>query len=276
MEKSTMLTRSHGLLALAAALAFLGCIETPALLPPTTPAAAAPALSAQPTAAPATAAPAAAAAPAAPSMTYAEALKDAAEARPEEISRNLVAIVPGEPKLVWSEEGQKKRVLTVTWTSYAGYDNQVGKAVPLGREVWVTPAPLVAEFCKGRGGDAEALKARLEQLLGLPLKSGKDRFVELWAEPKDLFRPCADPEITDHECEVEPRAVTTFQTVSPEHLKWFEDLKAQSYGEKGYPWTRLGYTYDWAGPKVGLSELVIKKGAEATVKKVASIEEYCR
>jgi hypothetical protein len=41
----------------------------------------------------------------------------------------------------------------------------------------------------------------------------------------------------------------------------------------GYPWTRLGYSYDWGNPKnpVGLSEFVLridpnKNGGEITVK----------
>jgi len=222
------------------------------------------------------AAPAEPATPAPPPMTFADAVKDAAEAFPFEVSTGLVPILPTTPKLVWSDQAQKKRVLMVTWTSYKGYDEQAGKSVPLGRETWVTPAPFVAEICKGKGGDAAALSLRLEQLLGLPANSGKDRFVELWTEPKDLFRPCPDPEITDRECETDFPQPSSLVTVSPAHVKWFEDLKAKSYGENGYPWTRLGYTYDWAGPKVGVSELVIKKGAEVTVQRVTSTVDYCQ
>jgi hypothetical protein len=213
---------------------------------------------------------------AAASMTFADAVKDAATASAEEISTALVPILPSTPGLVWSDKGQKKRVLMVTWTSYKGYDDQAGKSQSLGRETWVTPAPFVANFCKGKGGDAAALTARLEQLLGLPEKNGKDRFVELWTEPKDLFRPCPDPEITDRECELDFPQPSSMVTVSAAHVKWFEDLKAKSYGEGGYPWTRLGYTFDWAGPEVGLSEYVIRKGAEITVERVVGTAEYCK
>lgn len=215
---------------------------------------------------------AAAAAP----MTFADAVKDAATAGPEEVSTALVPILPSTPGLVWSEKGQKKRVLMVTWTSYKGYDDQVGKSQVLARETWVTPAPFVARFCKGKGADAAALTARLEQLLGLPANNGKDRFVELWVEPKDLFRPCPDPEITDRECELDFPQPSSMVTVSAAHVKWFDDLKSKSYGENGYPWTRLGYTYDWAGPKVGMSEYVIKKGAEIAVERALGTADYCK
>ena len=45
---------------------------------------------------------------------------------------------------------------------------------------------------------------------------------------------------------------------------WFENNTASSYSTGAYPWTRLGYTYDWAdnGTAYGLSEVIIFKGAK--------------
>ncbi len=45
----------------------------------------------------------------------------------------------------------------------------------------------------------------------------------------------------------------------------------------GYPWTRLGYTYDWGNPgsEVGLSEFVIQGGATVQVAQVYSTQAYC-
>jgi hypothetical protein len=109
-------------------------------------------------------------------MTFADAVKDAEEAGPDEVSTGLIAILPSTPGLLWSDADQKRRVLMVTWTSFKGYDDQKGKTLPLGRETWVTAAPFVADFCKGKGANPGALSARLEQLLGLPANNGKDRF----------------------------------------------------------------------------------------------------
>lgn len=51
-----------------------------------------------------------------------------------------------------------------------------------------------------------------------------------------------------------------------------------SHGEKGYPWTRLGYTYDWGAPgaEVGEDELVLRPGAEVEVVTAPTTEEYCK
>ena len=40
-----------------------------------------------------------------------------------------------------------------------------------------------------------------------------------------------------------------------------------SYFDGKYPWTRLGYTYDWAdnGEEYGLSEFVVRKNSEVKV-----------
>ena len=58
-----------------------------------------------------------------------------------------------------------------------------------------------------------------------------------------------------------------------------EDLRAASYGEDGYPWTQLGYTYDWAPgaeSEVGESEFVVRAGSEVIVESVTSQADYCK
>ncbi|MEZ4436423.1 MAG: hypothetical protein R3F65_28825 [bacterium] len=65
--------------------------------------------------------------------------------------------------------------------------------------------------------------------------------------------------------------------MSDEHRMWVEALTEESYGE-GYPWTRLGYTYDWdpaAGSVVGLSEFVIRPGSVVGVESVTGTGAYC-
>lgn len=45
----------------------------------------------------------------------------------------------------------------------------------------------------------------------------------------------------------------------------------------GYPWTRLGYTYNWhpGSPRYGASEYVIDPGTRVTVTSVFTIADYC-
>ncbi|HEX2922407.1 MAG TPA: hypothetical protein VHS28_00070, partial [Chloroflexota bacterium] len=151
-----------------------------------------------------------------------------------------------------------------------GLDGMEGQTATAGVDTWVTVAPQVKEFCsRGRYPDPTL---RLEQLLGLPSDNGKKWFVELWVSPSDLFRPSPDPKITDQTAGLEFPAA-----VSQQHVEWIEGLKAQSYGENGYPWTRLGYTYDWGNTtnREGLSEFVIRKGAPIEVNSVTTTLDYC-
>jgi hypothetical protein len=87
-----------------------------------------------------------------------------------------------------------------------------------------------------------------------------------------MFRPSPDPEITDTVASLE------FPTGAPDtHVQWFNARLASSYGTDGYPWTRLGYTYDWApcGSEVGLSEFVVGKGTTVGVASVSTTDDYC-
>jgi len=215
------------------------------------------------------------------------AVDDAEVAEAGEICRNLTAIVPEEEPLIWEGTPGESRVLVVTWTSYTGYDDQVGKSIAVAdlmkfvettRDTWVTAAPQVQDFCKRLHLDDERMTLRVEQLLGLPPHNGKTRFVEFWVDPQDLFRPSPDPAITDHEAELDFPQSNLYVTVSPDHVTWYENTLATSYGDGGYPWTRLGYTYDWGNPlsEVGLSEFVIRTGATVTVKSVTLNSDYWR
>lgn len=204
---------------------------------------------------------------------YVQAIEDARTAEEGEVHAELVAIVEPNAKLRWTGEAGSRRVLMVSWTSWDGYTSHEGGPMNLTQEVWVTAVPEVSEFCTGLDLSPVDLTLRLEQLLGLPPDDGKTSFVELWVDPRDLFRPSPDPEITDRVAEL-----NFPDDIDEEHRAWFDRLKEGSYGEDGYPWTRLGYTYDWGDPEseVGPSEFLVRKGAEVTVHVVVPTDEYCR
>lgn len=210
-------------------------------------------------------------------QAYLNAVKDAAIAEMGEISKNLTPVVEANSTLVWKGEPGSKQVLVLTWTSWDGYDNQVGQSIVTTRETWVTAAPELKNFCATYSAAQPDMTLRLEQLLGLPPANGKTRFVEMWVAPQDLFRPSPDPEVTDQEAGLNfPQS--KFLSLSEEYMTWFNNLSSQSYGENGYPWTRLGYTYDWGNPssEVGLSEFVINTGASIEIAGVTNTEAYCQ
>lgn len=201
---------------------------------------------------------------------YHNAVKDAEKAEPSEISKNLVAIVPSNNNLVWNKKGE---LLVVTWTNYPGYDGKIGKSIVLPKDVWITTVPEVKNFCQKIKGNKIL---QLEQILGLSPNTGKTKFVEMWVKPGDLFRPSADPEISDGEAETDFRISNRFVKVSDDYIQWFNKLKMESYGANGYPWTRLGYTYDWRNDRhnVGLSEFVIIEGATVKIHSISTTLQY--
>lgn len=206
-----------------------------------------------------------------PAELFRAAVEDAAVAEPDEVVTDLIAIRADNPDLEFDPDG---RVLMVTWTSWSGYDGMEGESMPLAVEVWLTPSPSMQEFCRATGLHGNQLTERLEQLMGLPPNNGKDRIVAMWVPLDGMFRPSPDPEIDDSTASLEFPA-----GVSDEHRMWIEDLEAISYGPDGYPWTRLGYTYDWSpdsSSNVGLSEFVARAGTEIVIESVQIQDEYCK
>ena len=210
---------------------------------------------------------------------YQAAIADAKIAEQTEISTQLTAIHPDTPSLEWKTLANgHKAVKMLTWTGYQGYREQVGKTYSSSRETWLTAAPDVQQICRTWGFNAATLERRLEQLMGLPPHNKKTHFVIMWVEPKNVFRPCPDAEIADISC------THTFENssrhpISAPHREWIKQLSTQSYDpEKGYPWTRLGYTYDWGNPasEMGVSEFVLESNAEVEIEAMISSAEYCQ
>jgi hypothetical protein len=203
--------------------------------------------------------------------TYADGVRDSAFPTSADVSSELWPIRPDNPRLIWNADGSAVRM--AVWTTWTGY--QPGD-LTLSREVWVTPAPQLKELCAGVPTDQ--LVSRVNQILGLPPSSDADAgrfFVEFWARPGDLFRPCPDAEIDDDRCELAfPESAT------PEHRAWIANQYAERHGfwqAVKYTWTGLGYTYDWCNPAttVGASELVVRAGSTVTVTGVFPRDAYC-
>lgn len=203
---------------------------------------------------------------------YLGAISDAKLADLSEVSNNLLSISLENQKLIWLDNQGDKQFLGVTWASGNHFDDKEGSSVTLTRDVWITAVPEVQEFCNRLKLDSPSLNLRLEQHIGLPPNGKPRKFVEMWVKPQDVFRPCSDGEIDDTRCELEfPQAVEA------QHQQWINELKASSYEQNGFPWTRLGYTYDWGNPEteIGASEFVVRKGASITIKSVKQTGEYC-
>jgi hypothetical protein len=207
---------------------------------------------------------------------YFDAICDAKIAESEEICRQLTAIVEHNKDLIWKGIRGNRKVLVVYWTDWEGYAAEVRKTITAERDIWVTVVPELRKFIRKHSGKFENLSLRLEQLLGLPPNCEKIIFVEVWVDPDDLFRPSPDPEISDREAELDFPCSENYVRVNEAYKEWFNCKKRDSYKSNGYPWTRLGSTYDWGNPdcEVGLSEFVIKKDSKAEVHSVIPTHRY--
>src|ERR1035437_10783139 len=224
---------------------------------------------------------------------YADAVADARTALPSEIWRHLTPINDQNPALVWENGVVGSRLLVVTWLGDAGkyYQCSVvggcsgnvaciegGECPTYKYDSWVTVVPDIKNFF----ANSPPEPLRIAQLLGLPpaaatpgAASEYKYMLELWVAPKDLFRPCPDTELSDTVCELD-FPLDAFHTADLGNLvratagpdygvfmsypNWFANQTSYSYtpGANPYPWTRLGYTYDWgSNTHIGLSEFVL-------------------
>lgn len=213
---------------------------------------------------------------------YQLSIGDAAKAHPWEVSNSLTAINTDNPSLVWKTIKGEKYILVSSWkadTKYYKNDKKTGFYNTGKYPIWVTAAPDLQNLCQTKKfGRKEGLDLRIKQLLGLPPNAVKKYFVEFWVKPADLFRPCPDAEVDDKSC-----GLTFPTTATDEHKAWVNNQRLQSYynptWDTDYPWTQLGYTYDWnekSKTHVGMSEFVIGKNADTVIKGFFTTEEYCK
>ena len=247
---------------------------------------------------------------------YQTAVNDAGrEATPDRISRNLIAITVDNPNLIWENGMVGSRVLVASYASDDGGKTKPCTDCQYYRTKWVTVVPELCNFFKNK----EFSTRRLEQVLGLPPCYGNSKVIEFFVSPSDLIRPSPDPEIIDQEASLDfpwennwaiqlksyapddpsnlfddfnPQCSCPFNPADPCHHQtanyeeWFNDRNAVIYGTNPpncgapYPWTRLGYTYDWGNDHdhEGPSEFVLlggqNRGVTLTILSVTDEKEY--
>jgi hypothetical protein len=209
---------------------------------------------------------------------YGASIIDASYPEPDEISNELLSIDPENKQLVWKDIEGKKYLLVSTWAADASYYPESGAYNTSKYPIWVTAAPQLLNWYQSRKPkELQDRDLRLKQLLGLPPTVEKNYFIEFWVTPDNLFRPCPDKDITDSSC-----GLCFTDELDEDHKEWIKNLRNDSYyncqGDK-YPWTQLGYTYDWyPGNKshIGLSEFVIKANSNILVNKIYTTDEYLK
>ena len=203
--------------------------------------------------------------------TYQNAILDAMVADKAEISEELIPIIESNNYLTWDGPPGDRKLLVVTWTQHPERYEVGDTLTTQNADIWVTVVPEVKDwFRRNHVHDVNHI-LRLKQLLGLPPHAKHTHFIEIWVSPEFLFRPAPDNDITDSVVGLNfPDNTETW------YIKWFSENRKQSYSEMQFPWTRLGYTYDWGNSEteIGVSEFVIKSSAEFIVKSKESTLTY--
>ncbi|MFZ4707746.1 MAG: hypothetical protein ACOYMF_17220, partial [Bacteroidales bacterium] len=205
---------------------------------------------------------------------YEAAVGDAITADSSEICDTLWPINSTNTKLEWKTINNEKYVLVGNFNKYPDSyaDTSVKNSWGI---IWVfIPDQFKCRMKSAQITDNDTL-LRMSQMLGLDPGSTNNYFVELWVRPVDLYRPAADPEIDDNTAGQYLPANSNV-----DYAIWFNQQIYDSYFVSGthYPWTRLGYTFDWASPasEVGVSEYCIKSNSLLFVKKLCPAKSYLK
>lgn len=170
----------------------------------------------------------------------------------------LLCIITGNPHVEMSHDS----VLVGSLVSSGAYTKYYKNTNSVGTNVWVfIPKELkkgMENKLKHSTAYVDTLK-RLHQFLGLDTirTQLRDTFVFFKIKKQDLFRPAYNSSI---ESEVEANATEcrTTDSKDPIIINWFLNQQKTN----SYPWTRMGYTYDWGdnNEHFGATEFVTKKG----------------
>ena len=174
------------------------------------------------------------------------------------------------PRLIWNSSAADKGVLVLIFTRYNSSYPVNSTISTWWGETWVTVVPDLRQFFQQNVGAEENKTLRTCELLGLPWNSKNTFFVEAYVQPKDLFRPAGDNEIYD-----DTAGMALPVNATADYVKWFNGNIISSYFPKTFPWSRMGYTYDWGSEShIGLSEYVLMKNSTIYVTSVSTVTGY--
>ncbi len=201
---------------------------------------------------------------------YEIAVRDAVFADEDEIMP-LVNITRDDDKVIWNGD----KVLMGLVHKYPDNYPDGEDVTLIWGDVWVFSAGEMYQWINSNSSGVNDWQVRLEQLLGLPEWKKYTSVTTIWVDADLLHRPAniAGP-TSAMELTYQPTGDETFDT---QFKSWYDSIILWSYfNETKYPWTRLGYTFDWAdnGREYGLSEFVVFSGATVSVDHTCTIDDF--
>lgn len=197
---------------------------------------------------------------------YNNAIQDSVFAEESEI-QPLVALTKEDKLVSWDKEG---RVLLCTWHNYPDSYPEGEKVTIAWGPVWTFTDKEITSY-KDEFTKAQDKEMRFRQLIAFAPDSEHSTVTGFWVDPKDVKRPAYQSDPTD-----ETMQITLEENVDEAFKAWFDENILNSYFYGAYPWTRLGYTYDWAdnGKEYGLTEFIVNQGAEVEVEFTETTQEF--
>lgn len=200
-----------------------------------------------------------------PEHLWKAAMADAVFSEDSEI-KPLVCLTQDDPNVIWNRE--KNAVLLATFHKHSPNYKENRGFPEEEKEIWAVSAAELQKWLEKNKSKVSAL--RFAQVLGLPADCGFDTFTVFWIHPQNVIRPAY---ITDTAKQMK-NGMEHMQN-SP-YKEWFEQNILFSYFWAQYPWTRLGYTYDWGNPEqeYGLTEFLIQNPQSAVIVRSFTLTEF--
>lgn len=199
---------------------------------------------------------------------YHDAVLDAMVATNDEILP-VISLAPGEPYACYNAD-QTELLLFVYHDSLDEFPEGVTITVDE-NGLWSFAGGEMADWYAVESPNMRNPARRFRQVLGRSPNDESAYFTAFWVKRRDVIRPAYTTDIT------ETRMSIAFEgSVDNSYKQWFDNMIVSSYYDGSRPWTRLGYTYDWAenGNEYGLSEFYIPEGAEIQVVYTCTRDEF--
>ena len=211
---------------------------------------------------------------------YANSILDAMHAEQSEVVDSLWPITAANTKLQWKTINGQSYVLMASFMRFPASYPEGDSITNTWGESWLfIPSQMKSRIGQSFNASSDTVM-RICQLLGLPPKNSRSNthIAEIWVPASRLNRPAGNPSIT-----TTTASADLIESVTPAYESWFNNYIIYAYyhtltseTDFHYPWTRMGYTYDWApeAKKVGLSEYVLQASTGCWVEKVRTASEY--
>ncbi|SEK75593.1 hypothetical protein SAMN04488505_101829 [Chitinophaga rupis] len=213
---------------------------------------------------------------------YANSITDATIADNSEVVDTLWPITADNPNLQWKTIHGKQYVLMATFMKYPSSYPAGDSITNTWGDAWVfIPAQMKRRLAAAFKPGSDTIM-RICQLLGLPPANDRSNthISQMWVPADRLVRPAGNPAIN-----TTTTGAVLVNGVSPDYATWFDNNIIYSYyrplssnTDYYYPWTRLGYTYDWApdGKEVGLSEYKLQASSGIWVEQTGTAGSFFR